>query len=125
MKKLVEPTLKNRRFNGNNKGTTMTKTIEFFCPIQDHIVLDKEIRFNPDLSSGAKLFLAEIYSFADSQQRFYYHKTALAKMFNVAPITIETWVRDLVNKGFVEIRVDMNDKTCKQLLEPAQKLAVC
>lgn len=76
------------------------------------IPLDYEIRFNPDLTWGEKLFFAEVKSLC-SKGICHYHQAKLAEMFDVSTMAISNWVKKLSNLGYIEIIVDVNDPECK------------
>lgn len=84
------------------------------------ISLDVHTRFHPELSWGQKIFLAEIEE-QSKRGRFYYHKTSLAKFFGVAGVTICDWVKNLTNRGLVEVLFDPNDTTCNTYLVRTSK----
>jgi len=86
----------------------------------DIISLDIHTRFHPELSWGQKIFLAEIEE-QSKRGRFYYHKTSLAKFFGVAGVTICYWVKDLNNRGLVEVLFDPNDTICNTYLVRTSK----
>lgn len=94
----------------------MTKALLQYEPEQ-HIFVERSVRFNPDITWGEKMFLSEVKAMC-RKGKCYYQATELAEIFGVAPITIRTWVKNLVNHGFLEVIVDVNETSCKTLLKP-------
>ena len=84
---------------------------ELYHP-EPSIPLDYDIRFNPDLTWGEKVFYAEIKSMC-AKGKCYYHQSSLAEMFNVAPVSIHTWIKKLCTLGFIDVSMDSEDPWCR------------
>lgn len=84
---------------------------------QNEVVLHAKLRFDSKLTSGEKLFLAEVASICKTD-KCYYEQKALSELFQVSRMTIATWVKNLVSLGYLQIYYDSNDPKCKQLLKP-------
>lgn len=76
----------------------------------------KEIRFNPDLSAGEKVFLAEVESMTAKGRFPFKSQAALADIFGVSNPTITSWITRLVKKGFLEVEMDFANEDCKKFL---------
>jgi hypothetical protein len=81
----------------------------FSYKFKDVIPLPKEIRFNPDLSPGEKLFLAEIDSLC-KKKPCPFSSRGLKEHFNVSHQTILNWVMRLVKMKLLVISFVYDNK---------------
>ena len=82
---------------------------------QTSIELHKSIRFHPELSSGEKMFYAEISSMS-KVSKCHFSARKLSKYFGVSYPTIIKWVKKLVELNLIEVGIDYKNKGCKQFL---------
>lgn len=93
----------------------MSKTAMSYQP-EKTILFSKEIRFHPELTSGEKIFLAEIQSMTKANGRHPFSCKDLGEIFGVSHQTIANWVKKLIKKGFVDITMDYANEDHKQFL---------
>ncbi len=80
----------------------------------------KDIRFHPRLTSGEKMFYAEIESMT-KKGKCPYSTRSLSHVFGVSHTTIFNWVRKLVDLDLLEVGIDYKDKDCRQFLRTKAK----
>lgn len=86
----------------------MTKEI-FDYSIQESLVMDKALRFHPDLSSTEKLFYAEIESMSQGQP-IPLDTKQLKQIFNVSSQTVNNWIRNLASLKLIDIAIECVNK---------------
>ena len=84
----------------------MLETLPQYKP-ETNIMLHKDIRFHPKLTSGEKMFYAEIMSLSDQNinKTCPYSCRKLSEFFNVSHQTILNWIRKLVEVDLLEVGV--------------------
>lgn len=80
----------------------MSQVLTEYTP-QETFSFPSNIRFNPDLTCGEKIFLAEIQSLSKNGNSLYLEPRALCKAFGVSHQTIINWVKNLSSMGFLEV----------------------
>lgn len=97
----------------------MSNALREYTP-ETNISLHKDIRFHPSLSSGEKMFFAEIQSMAKATKKGHYPFSSrkLSEFFGVSHQTILNWVKKLVEHDLLEVGIDYNNHECRQFLKP-------
>lgn len=90
---------------------------------ETNISLHKDIRFHPHLTFGEKMFLAEIQSLIQNNEkhRFPFSSRKLSEIFGVSHQTILNWIRKLVALELIEVGVDYNNQDYRQFLRNSNK----
>ena len=91
-------------FRGN-----MSVALKEYVPVKEPIMFDPEIRFNPKLTAGEKIFLAELKNMS-KEGSFPYSAKNLSGIFHVSRPTIISWVKKLGSMGLLEVYLDSNLK---------------
>lgn len=88
------------------------------CEIEPRISIHKDIRFHPSLSSGEKLFFAELESLSskNKDKKYPFSSRKLSDLFDVSHQTIVNWVKKLVSLNLIEIGLDYTNKEHKRFL---------
>lgn len=71
-----------------------------------YAVIPANVRYCPELSSGAKLLFGEIAAMCDEEGYCFPINNNLATLYNVEVNTISAWVSELVASGFVQSEID-------------------
>jgi len=96
----------------------MSTALKEFKP-EVNIPMHKDIRFHPDLTSGEKMFYAEIQSMS-KKGNCPFSSRRLSEFFGVSHQTILNWVKKLVKMDLIEVGVDYNEE-CRQFLKAKDK----
>lgn len=72
---------------------------------EENLVVPQNVRFDPELSAGAKLFYAELKSFCKNGTAPFDQKR-LAKMIKVSYPTVINWTKKLIDEGYIEIMLN-------------------
>ena len=96
----------------------MQTHIDFYQP-ESNICISKDIRFHPELTFGEKMFLAEIQSLSQKNQKktLPFSSRKLTSLFGVSHQTILNWIRKLEHLQLLEVGVDYNNHECRQFLK--------
>lgn len=83
---------------------------------ETHIQLHKDIRFHPELTSGEKMFYAEIESMSKNS-KCPFSSRKLSEFFGVSHQTIINWVKKLVDLDLLVVDIDYKNDGCKKFLK--------
>ena len=86
----------------------MTKEI-FEYSVKENLVMGKDLRFHPELSSTEKLFYAEIDAMSQGQP-IPLNSKKLKEIFNVSSQTVNNWIRNLASLKLIDIAIECIDK---------------
>lgn len=92
----------------------MYTELEKYKP-EENIVIHKDIRFNPDLTFGEKMFYAEIDALS-KKGHCPFSSRLLSEFFGVSHQTILNWVKNLIRMNLVEVGIDYNYE-CRQFIK--------
>lgn len=92
----------------------MSKTLEAFSPDRT-ITMHKNIRFHPELTSGERLFMSEIYCMSE-KGRINFSSRYLSKVFNVSHQTIINWIKKLADLDMIEVTPDPKNKYSQYII---------
>lgn len=90
------------------------------CQVENDILLSKDIRFHPDLTSGEKMFYSEIKAI-NEKGNCPFSSRKLSEFFGVSHQTILNWVKKLVELDLLEVGVDYKNPKCRQFLKTKNK----
>jgi predicted AAA+ superfamily ATPase len=93
----------------------MSYALQEYTP-QTIISLHKDIRFHPELTSGEKMFYAEIDSMSRNS-KCVFSSRKLSKFFGVSHQTIINWVNKLVGLDLLEVDIDYKNDGCQRFLK--------
>lgn len=86
-------------------------------------VLVPEVRYNPDLSSSAKLLYAEISSLTGMTGYCYASNDYFSKLFEVSERTIIRLIRELAAAGCIRVEDDVGGRTKRKIYAGLNPLA--
>ena len=99
----------------------MSAVLNDYIP-QENIMFSHKLRFNPELTFGEKVFLAEIQSMSQLGNPPELSSRRLSEMFGVSHQTIINWVKKLINMGLLEVESNNTDPYKKPTLKSKNRL---
>lgn len=93
----------------------MSQAVQQYEP-ETNIHLHKDIRFHPSLTSGEKMFYAEVEQMSKNS-KCHFHSRNLSQIFGVSHQTILNWVKKLVDLDLLEVEIDFKNEGYKQFLK--------
>lgn len=81
-----------------------------------YAIIPANVRYDPDLRANEKLLYGEIVALSNKTGVCTASNNYFARLFNVKPSAISKWIKDLANKGYVNVEYEFeaNSKEIKQ-----------
>lgn len=83
----------------------------------NNIPFPSSIRFNPNLTFGERVFLAEMQSLSQNKKALPFSSRRFSEIFGVSHQTIMNWVKKLTDLNLIEVGVVYESHSCRQFLK--------
>ncbi len=77
-------------------------------------IIPANVRYDKDLSPNAKLFYSELTCLASKEGYCFASNNYFAQLYNVVPSSISNWVKQLTDKGYINVEYVYEGKECKE-----------
>ena len=79
-----------------------------------YAIIPAEVRYDKDLRANEKLFFGEIVALSNISGTCTASNNYFANLYDVVPSAISRWVKDLENKGYIQVEYIREGKEIKQ-----------
>lgn len=73
-----------------------------------YAIIPASVRYDKDLSANAKLLYGEITALCNKEGYCWATNNYFAKLYNVSARSIQTWLKQLINKGYIKSKSVIN-----------------
>lgn len=73
-----------------------------------YAIIPANVRYDKDLSANAKLLYGEITALCNKEGYCWATNNYFAKLYNVSARSIQTWLKQLINKGYIKSKSVIN-----------------